>query len=231
MKKAVYTLLMSLTVVACLIACKKSDDGGGSEAATPAQDCNIPGNPGCQPQTYQQFGNHFLPYNWTLSNGFCGCPTGYRPVMNPQWGISCAQDFFFNVQYSYNAYNYNTVLNYSNQATMYPTQNSQWTSIPQVTYSPTISQYSNGYCPQQAASVCNTGLNDAQNRNVQCGNYQGYCLPAGGGTRMGFCTYGYGQENYNTGGNCYRYSGTGMLINVCTYGFSGNGYYGSGLPR
>lgn len=233
MKKVIYSFMTTAAVLMMFVACGKSGGGGDSSspngngttyATTPNQPCNIPGNTNCNPNIYQQYAPTFTTYQYGNANGFCGCPGGYRPVMNASWGISCAPDNWF-PNSNYYAYNYNTVLYY--------TQNGQWTGIPQVAYSPASSGY-NSTC-STAASVCDTRLTDpSTGRNSQCSS-GGYCRASAGGSYIGLCTYGAGNETYSNSGNgCMRYTYYGW-VNVCGgsgyggYGYMGGGfYYGTG---
>lgn len=186
-KKKLFVSLITLTVaLVALNACQKKDDGGGvgaTPAATPTnvpvQTCNVPGNTACNPGVYQQVGPQMQGYQWSYSGGFCGCQTGFRPVMNSQWGISCAPDGWF-PNASYYGFNYSQVA--------YQTQNNQWMTIPQVTYSPVISGNANN-CYATAASVC-----DIRTAN-SCAS-GGVCRPSAGGSYLGFCTHGTGNESY-----------------------------------
>lgn len=237
MKKTIYLLVSTLAVVVSLAACGKKDsgggssgDGGGTVATTPNQPCNIPGNSSCTPNVYQQYAPNFQNFQYGNANGFCGCPAGYRPVMNVQWGISCAPDNWFPASAYYQAYNYNTVMYYS--------QNNQWTSIPQITYSPGTSGYNNSCAT--AASVCDTRLtNPNTGSNPQCGN-GGYCRSTSGGSYVGLCTIGAGHDVYSQpqggGYGCMRWSSYYGWVNVCGYNgggayYGGGFYYGTQLPR
>jgi hypothetical protein len=231
MKKAVYSILMVATFAAALVACKPNDggggggnDGGGQVATTPAQTCNIPGNTGCNPSVYQQYDSQFVNYTWGNTGSFCGCPAGYRPVMNVSWGISCAPSGFFGASYfQYQSYQYIDI--------QYPAQNGQYNSIPQVPYSPAVTGY-NGNCYTNAVSACDVRTNSTTTgMSTQCGN-SGTCRAAGGGTYMGFCSNSVGQDVYSpytSTNNCYRRTGPyGTWINICSSGYGGGygGYYG-----
>jgi hypothetical protein len=226
MKKALYQVVTTVLVALSLLACGKSsnDNSGhnpgasGPVAGTPAQNCNIPGNTGCTPNVYQQNAPQFQTWQWN-NNGFCGCPAGYRAVMNMSWGISCAPDNWFPTSYYYGYYHANQVF--------YGLQNTQLNSIPQVTYSPATSAYNNSCA--QAAITCDIRLNDASGRNANCGN-QGTCRATAGGTYMGLCTTGYGVENYGNpynpynSNNCQRYMGYYGWVTVCGATYNGYGY-------
>lgn len=233
MKKAVYTFVMTATLIGVLVACNKSDDSGstnGGIAVTPNQTCNIPGVTTCNPSIYQQYDSQFVNYNWTTTNGFCGCPVGYRPIMNMQWGISCAPYTFFQTSYfTYQGYQYSDV--------MYPAQNGQVMNIPLASYSPAANTPYAGNCYTQAATVCDVRSNNPSTGvSTQCNN-MGSCRAAGGATYMGFCTNGLGHDFYSGGGtlgNCLRRTGPyGTYINICNYQF--NGYnpnnLGTGIIR
>jgi hypothetical protein len=75
----------------------------------------------CNTAGYDQYGNtqvQFTPYQGSYSNGFCGCPAGYRPIMNPTMGLACAPFNFFHAnQYGYgnasgNTYGYGSQYSY-----------------------------------------------------------------------------------------------------------------------
>ncbi len=227
MKKSLFNVFSTVIVLVALAACGKSDDGGesggGTVAATPTQNCNIPGNTGCNPGVYQQYAPNFQTFQYSNANGFCGCPAGYRPVMNMTWGISCAPDNWFPTS-TYYSYNYNTVLYYS--------QNNQWSSIPQITYSPATA--GNNTSCSTAASVCDTRLTDpSTGANSQCQSGAS-CRATSGGSYVGLCTVGYGSDSYNRPANssCYRYTSYYGWVNVCAYGSYGTyGSGGAGLPR
>ncbi len=195
-------LALSLTLIS--VSCQKKDDGGSSAnnngtattqqttyAQTPQQSCNMPGNPNCTPSTYWQYNNsqvNFQSYQWSNSNGFCGCAAGYRPVMNSSWGISCAPAGFFpnmNNGYGYYGYSYRNV--YYGQ---YYAQNGQWSSIPQVAYNPAV-YGANSNCYATAASVCDIRSNNCPGGSV--------CRATSGGSYLGICTYGTGVEYYGGG--------------------------------
>jgi hypothetical protein len=241
MKKALYSALMMVMVVVSLAACKKSDGGGSSDdsgggtiATTPNQNCNIPGTSGCNPNLYQQYAPNFIPYQGTYTNGFCGCPAGYRPVMNMSWGISCAPSNYFPSSYYYS----------STQVT-FQIQNGQVSSMPQVTYAAAASGYV-GNCYSAATSVCDVRSNSNPSNggypvSAQCpavnGAPQGYCRGIGGGSYMGICSNGVGNESYSNRYNngCYRRNGYGGWMNVCrgaygSYYYNGyeSDYYGTG---
>jgi hypothetical protein len=241
MKKAVYAFITAMTLVSVLAACgKKSEDNGGNGGAaaspggtfaqTPDSSCNIPGSTTCTPNQYSQFGNQFINYQWTNNGSFCGCPAGYRPIMNPQWGLSCAPDNYFpnysygnSYQYQYQAYSYSTVNYYE-----WYSQNGQISSIPQVTYSPGVSGQ-NGGCYAQAAAVC-----DIRAANT-CANGS-TCRASAGGSYLGFCTAGYGNESYSNPQNCYQRQynsnwGGYAWVNICTSGFGFKPGAGNGGPR
>jgi len=213
MKKILFPLMT--VVLLGLSACQKSDDGnggggGGTTAETP---CNISGNTTCNPGYYNQDPrlSSFPAYQWSNNNGFCGCPIGQRPIMNPQWGISCAPDSYWGGNYNYLGYNYgNTSSVYS-----YYGQNTQWSSVPQVSYTPAVSGAGN--CYANAASAC-----DIRDQN-SCGG-GAYCRATGGGSYIGLCTVGAGTSTYsNNSGSCWQNSPGWGRIYVC--GYNNNGYY------
>lgn len=244
MKKAIYTLLMTAAVVMSIVACQKKDDG--NQASTPTVNCNIPGNTSCNPGEYEQYGlTQYGAYNGGL---FCNCPIGTRPVMNTQWGLSCAPDLFFT---SYQQYNYNfqfgaypsSVFNMGG-VTYYQSQNLQWTSIRQEQFRPVNNYGSVSTCYSYAASVCNVSLNGTNGINPQCitaGGSAGTCMQAPGysgpASGLGVCSnstmntggyygggYNGGYYNQNQTYGCIRYVG-GYPVNVCTNTWgSGGGY-------
>lgn len=182
------TILFSGLLVAflSLTACQEKDNNNNGQPAnnnvattpTTAQ-CNLPGSTNCNPAVYGQHG--WQTYPWNYSNGFCGCPSGYRPVMSPSFGFACAPAYEFNFQvYYYQGYRYTSY-------------NNQWTNIPQVSYSPAISGTNN--CYSQAIRSCDVQASD-------CGSGS-YCRPVGGGTRLGICTVGSGTETYYNPVNPY----------------------------
>jgi len=229
MKKAFSSLLMLIAVVAFAVACKKNDDGGGGTMAatptpTPALNCATSTDPAChpaQPNYYQQNAPQFLNYQWGYANGYCGCPVGYRPVMNYNWGMNCAPNNWFPNNVYYGGY-----VAYDVQTFYYGPQNGQWTSIPQVTYSPATSGSATS-CGAQATAVCDI-------RNPATCAAGTVCRPAGGGSYLGLCSSGTGNESYQypapNGGCSVYYPGYGY-VNVC----SGSTYNGVGtsnlLPR
>jgi hypothetical protein len=220
MKKALSSLFTLLAVVILVSACKKNDDGGGGDTgafaatppAAPAQNCATPGNPACtpaQPYYYQQNFPQTQSYQWGYANGYCGCPIGYRPIMNYNWGLSCAPATWFP---GYEYYSYGGVVAYNVQSFFYGPQNGQWTSIPQVTYSPAVSGNVQS-CGAQATAVC-----DIRVANSCTGG--AICRPAGGGSYLGLCTNGSGNESYSSPtpiGGCMRYTYYGW-VNSCTGG-------------
>ncbi len=224
MKKAFSTLMMLVAVVAFAVACKKNDDSGGGSnyAATPTvaptQNCVNPATPGCtpaQPNFYQQNAPQFINYQWGYANGFCGCPTGYRPVMNQSWGMSCAPYSWFP-----NGFYYSSYATFDIQSNWYGPQNGQWTSIPQVTYSPATSGNTTS-CGAVASVICDT-------RNPATCTNGSTCRQVGGGTYLGLCSNGVGNESYQNPtpqNGCAVYNGYGW-VNVCSGGNSGYYYYG-----
>lgn len=237
MKKAAYVFITALTLVSVLVACgkKDSDDGngggaaaaGGTYAQTPTANCNVPGAANCNPGAYSQF-PAFTPYQWTNTNGFCGCPQGSRPVMNPQWGMSCAPDNYFPNQFGYQfqfqTYSYNQVRNWDQYS-----QNGQMTNTPVVNYAPAISGQNAG-CYAQAAAVC-----DVRSPNTCAAGST--CRASAGGSYLGFCTAGYGNETYShPQQNCYyktKYGRWGFWyqVYVCDNSTSSNGYYSNGYSN
>ncbi len=226
MKKALSTLML-LTGVVLAVACKKSDggggDGGGTYAGTPAQTCATAGDPSCtaaQPYYYQQNFPQMINYQWNYANGYCGCPAGYRPVMNFNWGMNCAPANWFPTSAYYGASAYVT---YNVSSFFYAPQNVQWTSIPQVTYSPAVSGNVSS-CGAQASAVCDTRVANSCSGGA-------ICRQAGGGSYLGFCTTGTGNESYqypNPQNGCMTYTPYAGWVNTC------GGYYGGGtgpLPR
>lgn len=221
MKKAFYTFLTFVSLISALSACGKKDDGGGNAngggdpnqayAATPTpQACGIPGG-NCTTNPYQQYAPQFVDYRWT-DNGFCGCPQGYRPVMNTQWGISCAPNSWMqNYRYldsNYMSFNFRSTVNF-----YYYAQNGQWSSIPQITYSPAIANPYGQNCFRSALSVCD--IRDANS----CPN-GGYCRSTSGGSYAGLCSNTPGVEHYGSPQpNCTVNS---WGITVCGYGYSTN---------
>lgn len=221
-KKLCFGLITLTTAVVLLNACQKKDDGGGGVGATPAatppapvpvQTCNVTGNTTCNPGTYQQFGPQMQPYQGSYVNGFCGCQSGFRPVMNSQWGISCAPADWFPGS-SYYGYNYHLISRLST--------NNQWMAIPQITYSPAISGTGNN-CYSSAASVC-----DIRNAN-SCAS-GGVCRPAGGGSYFGFCTHGTGTESYVSQVCNWELNQYGQNVRVCRDNYS-SGNAGGGTIR
>lgn len=227
MKKTIISL--SLFFGLAMVACQNKDDGGNKNtgyAQTPNATCNLPNNQNCNPAMYQQYNQSFVPYvpeftnyQYSYANGFCGCPAGYRPVMNTQWGLSCAPNNWFPGSQYYAGYSAQSV---------YQAQNTHWTAIPQVTYSPAVSgNVSN--CHTQAAAAC-----DVRNPN-QCSN-GGICRATSGGSTIGICTYGVGTESYSNPNQCRQQYGPWGWTWVCgNHFYNGNGgqqYNGpTGSPR
>lgn len=210
--------------VLAVVACKKNDDsggGGGTFATTPqppAQSCADAANPACtpaQPNYYQQNAPTFMAYQWNYANGFCGCPAGFRPVFNTGWGLACSPyNWFPNAAY----YQVSAV---NVQSIFYGPQNGQWTNVPVVTYSPATSGNAST-CGAQASLIC-----DIRSPNTCTSG--GVCRVVGGGTYMGLCTTGTGNESFANPaayGGCLQYNGWGW-INVCGNQTTGQ----TGLPR
>lgn len=246
------TLLSSLLLVAAvaLSACQKSDDNNGGNtnqnlyAQTPCTSANL-SNCGNGYNAYNNGSIQFLNYQGSYSNGFCGCPYGYRPVMNPYSGLACAPSNFFSPYSNYNpgysmwGYSYGNIYSglnnnyygngygggYGGGITSMPGQNNQWSSIPQVTYSAAVSG-SNSGCYANAAATC-----DLRQANT-CGGGS-VCRPTGGGTYLGICSYQRGTEGYQQANGCIQRQRNGGWINICGYGGYSNGYgggYGNPLP-
>lgn len=214
MRKLFFSLTTLTAALLILNACQKSDGGGGGTTATPVLTCNVPGTTGCNPGVYQQVSPQLQPYQWSYSGGFCGCSQGLRPVMNAQWGISCAPAGWFPTT-SYYGYQYNQVA--------YQTQNTQWMTIPQVTYSPVISG-NTGNCYSTAASVC-----DIRNAN-SCAT-GGVCRPSAGGSYMGFCAYGTGNESYVTQSCNWELDPYQGQVYRCRDNYSGGNASSGAVPR
>lgn len=129
MKNAVRFLITAMALMSLLSACGKKNDDGAAVAETPNTACNIPGNTSCTPNQYAQFGTQLAPYTWQTyqwqNNGaFCGCPVNYRPVMNPQLGLSCAPETFFQNGNSFGGgYNQNQGQYPGQYQGQYPNQN------------------------------------------------------------------------------------------------------------
>jgi hypothetical protein len=214
------TALVFISALA-IIACQKnhSNDSGGSFATTPPQNCADLNNPACtpsQPQYYQQNAPQFINYQWEFRNGFCGCPAGYRPVFNNSWGLACAPGHW------QPTYTYYSALSVDVQSLFYGPQNGQWTSIPQMTYSPATSG-SVSACGAQASLVCDIRVPSSCRSGSQC-------IATGGGTYMGLCTTGTGSERFypqQPATGCLVFNGW-SYVNVC--GHSG-AYNPNLLPR
>lgn len=226
-KITVAQILFSVLVLA--VACKKNDDsgGGGSFATTPqapAQNCADLSNPACQPAQpnfYQQNAPNFLGYQWNYANGYCGCPSGYRPVFNLSWGLACSPYAWFPNAWYYQVAAVNV------QSLFNGPQNGQWTSVPQVTYSPATSGSASS-CGAQASLICDSRVANS------CAN-GATCRQVGGGTYMGLCTTGTGDESYATPmpyGACLQYNGWGW-VNICNSQgqFLNQNGTQTGLPR
>lgn len=215
MKKAFYFLMFATLTM--LTACEKNEDKGQVIAQTPVLTCNIPGQTNCNPGVYQQAGWQVTAYQYSYSNGFCGCPVGSRPVISPQYGIGCAPAGAFQPQVQYAGYG--------------TPSNGHWTNTPQISFNPAISGTNN--CYADAAKSCSVrGVNTCASGQT--------CRPVGGASDLGLCTSGYGQENYEHPRNCgYTRDGYGRWQYICSttntgYGYgSGYGYGGSGVqvPR
>ncbi len=218
MRKSLIVLTAAVATLLVLNACqpKKDEGSGGTYAATPVQNCNVPGNTNCNPGVYREVGPQTQDYQWSYSGGFCGCNDGYRPIMNQQWGISCAPSNWF-PQSSYYSYNYNTVA--------YQSQNTQWMSIPQVTYNPVVSGNTTN-CYANAASVCDTRKPDT------CGD-SGVCRQSAGGSYLGFCTTGTGNESYSQEVCNWEWDNYQGYVRRCRTNYSGgsNGTGSNGQPR
>lgn len=92
-----------------IVACQGNNDGGGNTVTnntvtTPLTMNCINGSTYCNGSVYQQYGwqPYTYPYaynNWSYSyynwmnvfnqQGFCGCPNGYSPVYNGNYGLGC----------------------------------------------------------------------------------------------------------------------------------------------
>lgn len=248
MKKANLSYLASLLFMAVLglSACQKSDSGGGGStndtyATTPCSTTNLAN---CNNGAYGAYNNgniQFMNYQGNYNNGFCGCQGGYRPIIHPQMGLSCAPSGFFqpyqsgyNNNYQMWGYSYSTINSYNGGyyngsngggITSQPGQNNQWSSITQVTYNPAISGGNNN-CYANAAATC-----DIRQTN-SCGN-AGVCRPTGGGTYLGICSYQRGTEGYTQANGCIQRASNGGYYNICGYGgysysYGAYGNYGSG---
>lgn len=213
----IFTLLMIVTMFA-LTGCQPPNDDNNNNGTSAPVYAQTPCNPNdltnCQNGNASIYNNNqiqFLNYQGSYTNGFCGCPAGYRPIINPYIGLSCAPaTFFHGFQNSYRMWGYNyQSIGITNQ----PGQNGQWSSIPQVTYAPALSGTQN--CFANAAATC-----DLRQTN-SCGN-GGVCRPTGGGSYLGICSYGRGVESYQSANGCIQRSANGSHINIC--GFNHNGF-------
>ncbi len=219
-----YWILSVFLFSLMLVGCQKDDssESGGSFATTPnpTQNCVDASNPACippQPNYYQQNAPQFINYQWNYANGFCGCPSGYRPVFNYNWGLACAPGFW---QPNYSYYN---VVAINVQSLFNSPQNGQWTSIPQMTYSPATSGSASA-CGAQASVVC-----DTRNPATCTGGSQ--CIAVGGGTYMGLCTTGSGNETFynpSQSSGCLVFNAW-SYVNVC--GVNGGAYNPTLQPR
>ncbi len=113
MKRLVF-FIFALFIVAC-----QGNDGGGGAPASPQQIATTPlttncinGSSYCNGAVYGQMGGYFQPYiypygynqtNYTYNywnmfsqQGFCGCPGGYSPVYNGNYGLGCVSNQFLN---------------------------------------------------------------------------------------------------------------------------------------
>ncbi len=215
-KNHLFTGILACLALSLVIACQKKDDGGsgGTTATTPVQDCNVPGNTSCNPGVYTQIAPQMQTYQWSYSGGFCGCQLGQRPVMNASWGISCAPTNWFPTS-SYYSFSYNVVA--------FQSQNTQWMAIPQVTYSPTISGSGNN-CFTNAASVCDT-------RNANSCSDGGICRPTAGGTYLGFCVHGTGNESYTSQVCNYEWDYYQGYVYRCRDNYYNSNNTSGGTPR
>lgn len=208
-------LVLNLLIAVCAMTAMACANNGGSDSnqqvATTPQSCNIPGQPAtaCNPGYYLDQGSPYgiYPYPYT-NNGVCGCGPGFRSIYNQAWGIACAPISIFNSGYNYGGgYSYGyAYFNWGSFA-----QNQGWVNIPQANYNPAISGNLN----------CNVGVAcDTRNPN-SCTNGAA-CRPIGGGSAMGLCTSGRGEDNYNYNPQFnYGYG----------YGYSGGFGWNSGIRR
>lgn len=186
--KLVSKLWLPLACVAAmgLAACQKSDSGNAPAPAVAAvpvnfgttpQPCNAQQIiPGCIPQYGQTLPAHwpggqwYFPQQWQPSQGYCGCPQGFGPVYSQGLGMACAPLNYF----SQSAVVY---LNWG--FTNGPTQNGQWTTIPQNQYN---TNNTNTQCYNQTAQGC-----DVRQNNCPSGTM---CQPISGGSTVGLCVRG-----------------------------------------
>ncbi len=240
-----FGLLASFVLLA---ACAKKDDSSPAAppavATTPNQPCNIPGQSNCDPSIYNQYNQYGWmtpePYQWTNNNGRCGCPVGYLVTRNPSWGYGCLRASAFGYGYSthqqpYLFFNFQAGFNhpgqqyggypgqqqggypgqYNGQQQQFipPAQNGQYLNIPQSNYQPVIS--GTGNCSVSAASAC-----DIRNAN-SCGP-NATCRVVGGGSTLGLCTSGLGQDYYSDRCSPFRYNRNGYNY---VYWSCGGNYY------
>ena len=238
MKKALLTLITATALLSMLVACGKKDEGGGGGGAvaqTPNTACNIPGDTKCTPTQYNQFGPQFTPYQWTNNGSFCGCPLGSRPVMNPQWGLSCAPASYFQgygnsnggnqPQYAQNqyypqyqgGYQFQGGFQYQSQfQTDYQSQFQGYSYQAVSGYQQYAQNYQVSSIPQVTYSPAVSGQNgtcythaaaicDTSAPTTSCGAGS-VCRASSGGSRVGFCAGGYSDATYEVPQqNCYRY--------------------------
>jgi hypothetical protein len=193
-------LLLILATVTLVTACNNkanNEDGtSGNVAGTPLDNgCADPRF--CDPSVYTNNNWPVYQQNNIYANdaSFCGCPSGNRPVYNPNWGMGCspifsAQTLSNNHQYfaltfqansGWGPYSYQTQYVTNSTIAGYPGSNHQQLNTPVLIYQPMTEI--NGYaCYNNILTVC-----DTRNGN-SCGS-SGYCQPSGVASAIGYCTY------------------------------------------
>lgn len=182
-----------------LIACNKSGGGGGGTTATTptpgAQNCSDTSNAACNPANptyYKDNAPNFINYQWTLNNGYCGCPANYNPVFNSSWGMACAPRTWINSFFSYNTgYSYGYSYSYYSvnvSEVFHGPQNGQWLNQPLLIYNSSYTtSNASSQCGSQATLVC-----DTRNPN-SC--QSGQCVATSGGSYLGLCRSNNGGAN------------------------------------
>lgn len=206
-----------------LSACQKSDNGGnsGTVAQTP-ENCNIPGanvtacNPGYYNQNgwqnYNQYPNQYGNYGYSngFDSGFCGCPIGTVPVMNPGWGIGCAPMTYGGLYGQQSGYGGGYGNAYSGWS--YPAANTQILNQPTSYYSvPNNYANSQNNCHPFASQACDVRLADS------CA-FNGVCVAVGGGSTIGICQMN--NQGISGGNGCTMRNLGGYQYRVCSYGYS-----------
>lgn len=172
-----------IVAMSLLAACQSSNDSAttpvpvdNTQYATTPQPCNATQvSPNCyQFPPGQQFpSNWWWPNQWQPTQGYCGCPFGFAPVLINGSMACVPHQFFVQSQVVY----FNWGFSFG------PTQNNQWNNIPQNQYSNTSAQSTTAQCFNQTAQGCDVRINNCPSGSL--------CQPVSGGSTIGLCTRGW----------------------------------------